>query len=191
MMRVISGTSRGRHLKSPRGGKTRPTSDKVKAAFFNIIGNYIQGAVFLDLFSGSGGVGIEALSRGAGKCVFVEKDPFNLKIIRENLNLTGVYSQAEILPCDVYRALKILHKRRECFHVAYLDPPYCYEGVLNILHFLHENRIISNGGIVGVERDSHKPGTWLEAAPFQPWQKKIYGNTMLILFKESGISSIN
>ncbi len=190
-MRVISGRSRGRHLKSPRGGKTRPTSEKVKAAFFNIISDYIQGADFLDLFSGSGGIGIEALSRGAGKCVFVEKDPLNLRLIRENLSLTGVCSQAAILPCDVYRALKILHKGRECFHVAYLDPPYCFEGVLNILHFLHENRIISSRGIVAVERDSHKPGTWLKAAPFRPWQIKIYGNTMLILFKESGESPVN
>lgn len=182
-MRIIAGTSRGRYLKSPRGKKTRPTSDKVKAAFFNIVSNCIKGADFLDLFSGSGGIGIEALSRGAKRCVFVEKNPVNLKLIRENLSLTGPYPLAEILPCDVDRALKILHKRKECFHVAYLDPPYHYEGVLSILHLLYEYGIVSSGGIIGVERDSRKPGTWLEAAPFQPWQKKTYGNTMLILFK--------
>ncbi|HHT45833.1 MAG TPA: 16S rRNA (guanine(966)-N(2))-methyltransferase RsmD [Firmicutes bacterium] len=188
MMRIIAGTSRGRHLISPRGKKTRPTSDRVKAAFFNIIGNYIKGADFLDLFSGSGSIGIEALSRGAKRCVFVEKNPDNLKLIRKNLKLTDLYPLAEILPCDVSRALKILHKRKECFHVVYLDPPYHYEGVLSILHLLHEYGIIYSGGIVGVERDSHKPGTWLKAAPFQPWQKKIYGNTMLILFRELEIS---
>lgn len=186
-MRIISGSSRGRLLKSPRGKNIRPTSDKVKGAFFNILSDYVHKAVFLDLFAGTGSIGIEALSRGAERCVFVEKDPQSVRIIKANLNLTGMHNLGEVLACNVNRSLKILAKKKESFDIAYLDPPYKYNEISVILNLLHEHQLIINGGIVGIERDSRSLNAWSETNPFQLWQKKVYGNTVLIILKGSAI----
>jgi len=134
-MRVISGYSKGRVLKSPKGNNTRPTSDKVKGAFFNILSDYVHEAVFLDLFAGTGSIGIEALSRGAEKCVFIEKDPHAVTIIKANLLLTGMQNNGKILACNINRGLKILAKKKESFDIIYLDPalaPAFISGLLEV-----------------------------------------------------------
>ncbi|MDO9535747.1 MAG: 16S rRNA (guanine(966)-N(2))-methyltransferase RsmD [Bacillota bacterium] len=186
-MRVISGSCKGRILKSPRGKNTRPTSDKVKGAFFNILSDYVHKSGFLDLFAGTGSIGIEALSRGAEKCVFVENDPQSVTIIKANLNLTGMHEQGEILACNVNRGLKILAKKKESFDIVYLDPPYKCQEISVILNFIYENQLIVNGGIVGIERDSRFLNTLPETNPFRLLQKKVYGNTELIILKRSDI----
>ncbi|RJX28627.1 MAG: 16S rRNA (guanine(966)-N(2))-methyltransferase RsmD [Dethiobacter sp.] len=184
-MRIVAGSAKGRLLKSPRGRKIRPTSDKVKSAFFNITSDYINNASFLDLFSGTGNIGLEALSRGAGRAVFVEKDSYSVQLIRENILLTGMQKFATVLPCDVYRALKILGEKKELFNIIYIDPPYKYQGIEELVQLLSKENLVENGGIIAVERDSHtrERETWLENSPFQPWQRKIYGNTLLVLLK--------
>jgi 16S rRNA (guanine966-N2)-methyltransferase len=190
-MRVISGSAKGRILKSPKGKNTRPTSDKVKGAFFNILSDYVQQAVFLDLFAGTGSIGIEAISRGAEKCIFVENDPQSVAIIKANLNLTGMYDQGEVLACNINRGLKILAEKKESFNIVYLDPPYKYEEIPTILNYIFENQLIVNGGIVGIERDSRFLNTLPETNPFRLLQKKVYGNTVLIILKGSDISHPN
>jgi 16S rRNA (guanine(966)-N(2))-methyltransferase RsmD len=184
-MRIAAGLAKGRLLKSPKGRKIRPTSEKVKSAFFNIISDDINNASFLDLFSGTGNVGIEALSRGARRTVFAEKDGYSVQLLRENILLTGMQEFATVLPCDVHRALKILGGKKEQFNIIYIDPPYKYQGIAEILHLLFKENLVENGGIIAVERDSHaeERETWLENAPFQPWQRKIYGDTLLVLLK--------
>lgn len=185
-MRIVAGTAKGRLLKSPPGRKSRPTSSKVKSAFFNIISYYINDASFLDLFSGTGNVGIEALSRGAGRVVFVEKDSYLVKLLRQNLSILGMQEFAEVLSCNVYKALKTLGEKKELFSIIYIDPPYRYRGIGQILEFLSKENLVTIGGIIAVERDrrSEESETWLKNAPFQLWQKKNLWGYSFASFKE-------
>ncbi len=179
-MRIISGSARGMNLKSPRGKKIRPTSQKVKAAFFNIVHDNIQEAGFLDLFSGSGGIGLEALSRGAKKCVFVDKDPDAIHLIRENIRLGKMHEKAIVCQGDVRRVLHSFLKKEDCFDIIYIDPPYEYSKITEVLFLLQEGGLFKNG-IIGVERSSRDDGKWPDFSPFPLQQKKVYGDTALYL----------
>lgn len=114
-MRVVSGSAKGRPLKAVPGTGTRPTTDKVKEALFSMIGPYFDGGVALDLFAGSGGLGIEALSRGMDKAVFIDMESKSIDVIKENLRKTGLEGQAEVFRNDAGRALKVLAKRGALF----------------------------------------------------------------------------
>jgi len=125
-LRVIGGTARGRRLYSVPGDTTRPITDRAKESLFNIIGADIQGATFLDLFAGTGGVGIEALSRGADFCLFVDVNRLPVETIRRNLHLTGFENKAEVLKTD---ALVLLERTpRHSFDYVYIAPPQ-YKGL--------------------------------------------------------------
>jgi len=128
-MRVISGDCRGTSLKAVRGKNTRPTTDKVKETLFNIIGPYFNGGKVLDLYGGSGGLGIEALSRGADKAIFVDRYMPAVQTIRENLERCHLQNRAEIYRHDAGRALTLLGKRHEAFSLIFLDPPYDTERI--------------------------------------------------------------
>ncbi len=153
-MRVIAGDARGRKLKSGKGLKARPTSDRVKEALFNIISEYVIDADFLDLFAGFGGIGIEALSRSAKQVVFVEQDSKHVQIIKENINLVNFEDKAKVIRGDV---LKILAAIDQNFDIIYLDPPYqagLYEGVLSLIL---EQDLIKKNGIIICEHDTNLP----------------------------------
>ncbi len=184
-MRIAAGTAKGRILKSPPGRKSRPTSSMVKSAFFNIISPYLGDASFLDLFSGTGNVGLEALSRGAGRVTFVEKNSNLVKLLRQNLSILGFQEFAEVLSCDVYYALRILGEKKEVFDIIFIDPPYKYQGIGRILEFLLDLKMVSKGGIIAVERQrrSAESEAWLTPPLFQLWQKKYYGDTALFLLR--------
>lgn len=124
-MRVVTGKAKGRKLKSVPGGETRPITDRAKSALFNILGDRIAGVRFLDLFAGTGQVGIEALSRGAAEAVFVEHNPAALRTIRENLALTGLAGSAQIVGADVFAFLR---REPEPFDYIYIAPPQ-YQGL--------------------------------------------------------------
>lgn len=183
-MRINAGSAKGRLLKSPRNSKIRPTGDKVKSAFFNMIGSAFTAGTFLDLFAGSGSIGIEALSRGCARSVFVDKDRSSLRLIKENLGLAGFEKQAEILACDALRALQILKKKEESFNLIYIDPPYFYTGIPAILETLSVYKLLKAGGYIGVERDSQDQCRWLDNIPFCVKKQRIYGNTRLILLEQ-------
>ncbi len=119
-MRVIAGTAKGRRLKSVPGVGTRPVTDRVKESVFGILGPGIEGCTFLDLFAGTGGVGIEALSRGAESCTFVDKDARAVATIRENLALTGLAAAATVVRRDSFRYLE---ETKDRFDVVYVAPP--------------------------------------------------------------------
>ncbi len=182
-MRIIAGSAKGRALKSPRNILIRPTADKVKAAFYSMIGGaYLEGSKFLDLFAGTGNMGIEALSRGAMRCVFVDKSRRSIRLIRENLNLTGFNERAWVLGCDVIRALAILRKEEACFNIIYIDPPYNIK-VDETLAMISSYQLLCAGGLLGIEREKRDPCSWLEAIPYKLKQCKLYGNTRLYLLK--------
>jgi len=183
-MRVIAGSAKGRYLKTPRGKVLRPTSDKVKAAFFNIIGDLLLDACFLDLFAGSGSIGIEAISRGAKRCVFVEKEAYAVKLIKENIRLMDNSMACNILHVDGKMALRILSQRKDSFHIIYIDPPYNYQKISLIGEELLGGGLLKEDGLLCVERSSWDELLWLQLFPLPLWQKKIYGDTMLLLFKK-------
>src|SRR5512147_404851 len=124
-MRITGGTGRGRRLKVPAGPRVRPTSDKVKQALFNIIGSRIEGATFLDLFAGAGGIGIEALSRGAGRVAFVDDSRESLKIIRSNVEQAGFADHRALLVFS--KVESFLKKPSGPYDFIFLDPPYAME----------------------------------------------------------------
>jgi len=123
-MRVTGGIGRGRRLKVPAGSQVRPTSDKVKQALFNILGDKVEGAAFLDLFAGAGGIGIEALSRGAGRVVFVDAAKSSLAAIKQNIEQLGFGERAEVV---LSKAESFLKKHGGPFDLVFLDPPYAEE----------------------------------------------------------------
>ena len=123
-MRVISGSARRIQLKTVEGMGTRPTTDRIKETLFNILQPELYRARFLDLFSGSGAIGIEALSRGCGMAVFVENDREATACIRENLERTKLFETAEVMQKDVFAALETLEKEGKSFDIIFMDPPY-------------------------------------------------------------------
>lgn len=152
-MRVITGTARGKRLKTPQGMQTRPTAERVKEAVFSAIQFELQNAVFLDLFAGSGQMGIEALSRGAKRAVFVDGRREACNLVKENLKLTALEANACVVQSDY---LAYLNKCRETFDIVYLDPPFAEVFLENALKRITEIDILSDCGIILCERPSNK-----------------------------------
>jgi 16S rRNA (guanine(966)-N(2))-methyltransferase RsmD len=145
-LRVITGSAKGRPLKTVKGRDIRPTADRVKESLFNVLGPRIPNSVFLDLFAGSGGVGIEALSRGAGLCVFVDLQTDHLKVVEENLTATGLRAQAELLRRDARAAVADLGARKRRFDFIFVDPPYGQELVPAALAGIAAHGLLNKGG---------------------------------------------
>jgi len=123
-VRVIAGALKGRRLLTPRGATTRPTADQVRIALMDTLTPWLPDARVLDIFAGAGGVGLEALSRGAAHATFVERDARAVAVLRRNIAALGVEAQARVLAMDSARALDGLGARRERFEIVFLDPPY-------------------------------------------------------------------
>lgn len=156
-MRIISGTSRGRKLVAPKNQSLRPTSDRVKESIFNILQDEMEGRVVLDLFAGTGNLGIEALSRGAKRAVFVEKGRQALRLIQKNLTQLGLEGRSEILPKDVSRAIGILNQRGEYFDLILMDPPYEKGLIQNTLMKLNSHQIYHTNSILVIEHNRREP----------------------------------
>ncbi|MCL6557836.1 MAG: 16S rRNA (guanine(966)-N(2))-methyltransferase RsmD [Firmicutes bacterium] len=185
-MRVIGGLAKRRTLKAPPGRSIRPTAERVKEALFNILAAKIPGARFLDLFAGTGSVGIEALSRGAVQVVFVERSPRALNLIRENLRRTGFSNRALVLAKDALLALNLLQRRGETFDVIYIDPPYGKGYELKALSLIGSSGLLGRGGLVITETDCRDelPG---EVQNLKLFRGERYGDTALSFYcaKES------
>lgn len=152
-MRVITGSARGAKLKTLEGLATRPTSDRVKEAVFNIIQFEVEGRRVLDLFAGSGQLAIEALSRGASYAVLVDQNADAVKVIKDNLKKTKFDQQASVFQSDY---LRFLSTTRETFDIIFLDPPYAEKFLENALRKISEIDILSEGGIIVCERSREK-----------------------------------
>ena len=156
-MRIISGTSKGRRLVTQRGQALRPTSDRVKESIFNILGGEVEGKSVLDLFAGTGNLGIEALSRGAKRALFVEKGRQALQLIQKNLLQCGMEGRAEILPKDVNRAIGMLNRKGEAFDLILMDPPYEKGLIRKTLMKLNSQKIYHKDSILVIEHGRREP----------------------------------
>ncbi|THF73274.1 16S rRNA (guanine(966)-N(2))-methyltransferase RsmD [Cohnella fermenti] len=153
-MRVISGEAKGRPLKAVPGQTTRPTTDKVKEALFSMIGPYFDGETVLDLFAGTGGLGIEALSRGAGKAVFVDTNPRSVEIVRTNLDAAKLADRAEVYKNDAGKAIRLLERKGIRFDLIFLDPPYAMKTCRELLDELEARGLTANEAVAVVEHES-------------------------------------
>ncbi|HVB59492.1 MAG TPA: 16S rRNA (guanine(966)-N(2))-methyltransferase RsmD [Candidatus Acidoferrales bacterium] len=154
-MRVIAGTYRSRRLKGPGKLRLRPTSDRLRETLFNILGLAVKDSLFVDLYAGTGAIGIEALSRGARETVFIETHPATTRLVRENLGSLGIHTGAEVIEEDVVRGLEKLAARHSIADFIFLDPPYQdAEEHLRVLEFLDASHLIAPYGIVIVEHHS-------------------------------------
>ena len=153
-MQVITGKFRGRKLKGVPTEKTRPTLGRVKESIFDIINEYISGKTVLDLFAGSGALGIECISRGAQSCVFVDNQKESLAIIKQNLK--NDLSQAKLIKADYTDALYMISKTNIKFDLVLLDPPFDSDYLDNCLYLLHKNNLLNNNAIIMCEMSSKK-----------------------------------
>ena len=179
-MRVITGKARGVQLKTPEGDLTRPTADRVKEALFSIIQFDLPGARVLDLFGGTGQLGIEALSRGAKSAVFTDAREDACKLIRENLRRTKLEGQATVLRSDY---LVYLKRCREKFDIILLDPPYAEEYLENSLKFITEIDILQSGGIIVSERPVGKELPY-EFPGYERSKDYKYGKILLTIYRK-------
>ena len=179
-MRVITGKARGVQLKTPEGMLTRPTADRVKEALFSIINFDLPGAAVLDLFGGTGQLGIEALSRGANSAVFVDQREDACKIIRENLRRTKLESQGRVVRSDY---LDYLRRSKEKFDIILLDPPYAEVFLENALKCITEIDILKSDGIIVAERPVEKELPF-EFEGYTRSKDYKYGKTLLTIYRK-------
>jgi 16S rRNA (guanine966-N2)-methyltransferase len=179
-MRIIAGALKGRRL-APVHGRIRPTAAKVRESVFNILGDAVLGVRVLDLFAGTGALGIEALSRGAAQTVFVEDHPGAVKVLRRNLEELGLGDQATVWPLPVIAALKKLAGRGERFGLAFLDPPYGGGEADAALKALASLNLCRPGARVVVEH-SRRQTLPEECGPLRRLQVRRYGDTQVAFY---------
>ncbi|AIS52573.1 methyltransferase [Thermoanaerobacter kivui] len=182
-MRVIAGELKGRKVKSIKGDDIRPTSDRVKESLFNILGTKISDSVFLDLFAGTGNIGIEALSRGAQFCYFVDKSVKSVRCIKDNLSILNLLGVSKLFHKDALEAIEMLDKNNTKFDIIFLDPPYYQNLAEKTLIKISSCKILKEGGIVIAEHHKNdelkeKYGSLIKA------REKKYGKTILSFYKE-------
>ena len=179
-MRVVAGRAKGAVLKTPDGMLTRPTSDRVKEAMFSIIQFDLPGADVLDLFGGTGQLGIEAISRGAKSATFVDSREDACRLIRENLKRTGMEKESRVVRGDY---LEFLKRNRGSFDIILLDPPYAEEYLENSLKLITEIDILQSGGIIIAERPLGKDLS-LDFEGYTRSRDYKYGNTLLTVYRK-------
>lgn len=181
-MRVIGGKAKGRQLATVRGDNTRPILDRVRTALFDLLRPALDGLAFLDLFAGTGSVGIEALSQGAAHCTFIDLNHKACEVIRRNLETTELAAQAEVLQTD---AFAFLRRNQRPFGLVYVAPPQYQNLWLEALHTLAEfPDNVTPGGQVVTQLDprEYEP---VELAEFKEERQKQYGNTLLVFYRRA------
>lgn len=179
-MRVIAGKAKGVVLKTPEGMQTRPTADRVKEALFSILQFDLPGTKILDLFGGTGQLGIEAISRGAKSAVFVDAGDAPCKLIKENLRRAKMEGEGRVIRSDY---LQFLSQCREKFDIIFLDPPYAEVFLENSLKMITEIDILQSGGIIVAERPVEKPLD-IQITGFSRSKDYKYGKTLLTLYRK-------
>ena len=175
-MRIIGGQFRSRILATFEGENIRPTSDRAKEALFNILSNRIYGARVLDLFSGSGAIGIEALSRGAKDVVMVEQSAEALACIKENLKTTKFMDDARVLAMDVFSAIPKLDAEGKAFDIIFMDPPYDNELEKRALIMLAESSLVNEDTLIVVEASAQTKFSYVEELGLEVFREKNYKN---------------
>jgi 16S rRNA (guanine(966)-N(2))-methyltransferase RsmD len=180
-MRVITGSAKGRRLKMPGGGKTRPAMDKVKGSTFNMIAEFVPEARVLDLFAGSGNLGIEALSRGASYAAFVDAARECSNTIKENLELTRLADRGKVFTMD---CLKFLQQHDQPhFDLVFIDPPYL-KGLLEpLLNYLPDCRMFSPDTLFIIERQKKDPLGFEDMPCYRLLDERFFGDTVITFFR--------
>ncbi|HHT9132406.1 MAG TPA: 16S rRNA (guanine(966)-N(2))-methyltransferase RsmD [Candidatus Tripitaka californicus] len=191
-MRISGGLARGRQLFCPRGLEVRPAQDKIREAVFNILANVVEGSIVLDLFAGTGALGIEALSRGARQCVFVERDVRAVQALRKNLESTGFATRGTILKRDAFKCLPELQKRGMRFGLVFIDPPYVLwerpkegQGIFDLVSALGSGgeSLLEKDAIAVVRYRTHKVELPESLGNLCLFDKRSYGDTTLAFFR--------
>lgn len=184
-MRVISGKSRGKKLVSLEGDNTRPTLDRVKEALFNIIQFNIQDAVALDLFAGTGALGVEALSRGAKEAIFCDKVPDAIKVIKQNVTNTNNLDKSSIINKDYNEVIEKLVEQNKKVDIVFLDPPYKTNLAIESLQKIIMSDLLTEDGIVVIETDDiNKEQEILKIEKVEIFDKRKYGSVWLIFIRK-------
>lgn len=188
-MRIIGGDAKGRRIHSPKRSKIRPTSDGIKESLFNILPEVSEKS-FLDLFAGTGNVGIEALSRGASKVVFIEKNASMVNSIKRNLEEFGFSGKYEILATEASKGIRQLQKRGERFDYLFADPPYEKGCIREIFQCIREGEMISSDGFFVIQHSIRENIEGTQTGIFVLTDQRKYGDTLLSFFtrtvKEKG-----
>lgn len=181
-MRIISGQFKGRILTVPHGKHVRPTLSSLREAVFNTIQQEIEGALFLDLFAGSGAIGLEALSRGADKVIFIDSHPLSCQAIRKNCQMLGVEKQTEVIQADVFKTLNRLKTQGMTFQIIYADPPYEQGYFEKILNHLNTCNLIDSNGHLFIEESKKITDTTKLHGHFKLNALKKFGDSHLFIF---------
>ena len=186
-MRVIAGKARHLQLKTPNGDDVRPTTDRIKETLFNILQCDIPGCRFLDLFAGSGGIGIEALSRGARECVFVDNAREPLRVIKENLAFTGLLRGARIIPGDALSAIGALEREHHApFDIIFMDPPYASGLDEQALKRLSASSLVNDDTLIIVEQTKDRDFSFADRSGFEIEREKIYKTNKHVFLRRAG-----
>ena len=188
-MRVIGGSAKRIQLKTLEGLDTRPTTDRIKETLFNMLSPYLYDCIFLDLFTGSGGIGIEALSRGAMEAVFVEKNPKAMRCIKENLKAVRMEHKAMTMTTDVMTALYKLEGEKQ-FDYIFMDPPYDMGLERKVLEYLAESELLAEEGVIVVEASKDTDFSYAEELGFSVLKTKTYKTNKHVFLEPSGRKEI-
>lgn len=180
-MRIIAGEAKGRRIIAPEGRETRPTSDRVKEALFNILMNELPEASVLDLFAGSGNLSLEALSRGAAHCTMVDSSRESVRIIHKNTEMLKYQNLCEVYENDANSALDALSRRSIRFDIVFLDPPYHKDMIPACIEKISKYSLLEDGGVIAAEHDirdelSERIGN------FELYKRSVYGDTILSFY---------
>ena len=186
-MRVIAGKAGSLKLKTVTGNSTRPTTDRIKETLFNIINSYIFDSNFLDLFSGSGGIGIEALSRGAKHCTFVENNPSAVKCINDNLKFTKLESDATVFKGDFKDFLFENKKNSHTFDIIFMDPPYDNNFEKEALKLLAESKLADESTLIIVECSLETDFSYIKDIGYHIIRRKEYKTNAHVFLKKAGM----
>lgn len=181
-MRIVAGDFGGRRLNAVPGMATRPTTDKVKEALFNIIGPYFDGGESLDLYAGSGGLSIEGVSRGIKKATLVDRQYQAIKTIKNNIEVTKHPEQFDILKMDAHRALNLLSKQNKRFDLVYLDPPYAKQQIVKDMEEMIKLNLLSNEALIVAETDQNADVPE-NISSFRFIKQQTYGITVLHFYR--------
>lgn len=188
-MRVIAGTYKGHQIQAVPNKRTRPTTDKVKEAIFQMIGPFFDGGLCLDLFAGSGGLGIEAISRGIDTSLFVDQQSQAIQTIHANIQTLHLEEQTEVYRTDAFRALKAASKRELVFDLIFLDPPYLKISYTKLLEEIDNYHLFYNQTIIVCEHEA-KQKLPDRVARFEKFKSEVYGSTTGITLYQLGDGSV-
>lgn len=186
-MKIIAGQAKGRKLKTLEGRKIRPTSGRVKEALFNILSTIVVGKEILDLFAGTGSLGLEALSRGASGATFVDKDKDAFKILCSNIKLLEFEERSKTFFMDAFRAVKKFGREKKKYDIIFIDPPYGNNLYEKILIGLIDEEIVSKDGMIIVEHPSSKK-LKDNYKCFIKVKSQKYGNTLISIYTKEGLN---